>query len=174
MKNFIRIKLLIFTLLILSSCSNETSEDEISKMTKTEAFNWYAKFKSIETEFNFEKEQIMPSSLKTKELRINLYKVGFDLEIDSEWKFASQNYDQAYISLGKCLIQIRTIFTNKSEQLVKTENFYFDLLEDDLEIFPLPISSKIISVNDGEFKTIKNDRIWKGDFDYIIEQINTK
>ncbi|WP_335976798.1 hypothetical protein [Gaetbulibacter jejuensis] len=143
-------------------------------MTKTEAFNWFAKFKSIETDFDLEKNHIVPISQETKELRINLYKIGFDLEIESEWKFASQNYDQAYISLGKCLIQIRTIFTNKSEQLVKTEIFYFDLSEEDLELFPLPIMSQTIRVSDGEFRTIKNDRIWKGDFDYIIEQINTK
>ena len=169
-----KITLLIFSLLILSSCSNEKPEDEISKMTKTEAFNWYAKFKSIDTEYDYEKEHIIPISLKTKEMRINLYKINFDLEIESEWKFASQNYDQAYISLGKCLIQIRTIFTKKSKQLVKTEIFYFDLLEDDLETFPLPIKSEIVSVNDGELNTIKTDRLWKGDFDYIIEQINTK
>jgi len=52
-------------------------------------------------------------------------------------------------------------------------NFYYDLSEDDLEIFPLPIASKIQAYNNGEVKIIKNERIWKGDFDDLIEQINT-
>lgn len=173
MKNFITIKLLFFTLFILSSCSNETSEEEIAKMTKTEALNWFAKFKSIETEFNPEKDQIWPSSERTKKFRIELYKVDYDLEIDSEYEFLYQDYQQAYISLGKCLIQIETAFANKSETLVTTENFYYDLSEDDLEIFPLPIASKIQAYNNGEVKIIKNERIWKGDFDDLIEQINT-
>lgn len=172
MKNILRISLFLFVFLFFSSCSNNRDEDEFFKPTITEAFKWFANLNSIDYDYSFEEDKVIPSSSETRDLRIQINRIKAGIKGQPEWEFAYQNYDHAYLSLGKCLIQIETVFTNNSEQLIRRQTYYFDLFENDLDEHPLPITSKIEILKNGELNTIKHERIWKGDYDYITTQIN--
>jgi hypothetical protein len=172
MKNTLRISLLLYGFLLFSACSNDRNEDEFFEPTITEAFKWFAKLNSIDYDYSFEEDKVIPSSSKTRDLRIQINRIKAEIKGQPEWEFAYQNYEHTYLSLGKCLFQIETVFINNSEQLIWRQTYYFDLFENDLDEHPLPITSKIEVLQNEELNTIKNERIWKGDFDYIITQIN--
>lgn len=174
MKNIYAFKISLFLILsfLCSSCSNNKDEDEFFEPTITEAFKWFAKVNSTDYDYRFEEDKVVPSTPETRDLRIQINRIKAGIKGQPEWEFGYQNYDHSYLSLGKCLIQIETIFNNNSEQLIWRQIYYFDLFENDLDEHPLPITSKVEVLKNGELRTIKNEHIWKGDFEYIISQIN--
>lgn len=174
MKKIINSALIIFIIICMSSCSNNKDEDEFFNPTINKAFEWYAKHKSIEYGYDFEENKVIQSNVDTEDLRIKVYKVKLGINDESKWDFAYQNYDYSYLSLGKALIQIETYFNKNSQLLVLRETYYFDLFEDELDEYPLPLKGKIEILENGDLKTIRHERVWKGDYDYIIGQINAE
>lgn len=166
-KNWLKLALLVLLIVFISGWfiynQYNSVENRLKRQLRNDIVEWLYQFQSLT-----DSEPGVLKSEADKNKAIELRKVTDNLS--DEWEFSFEDWDLYWIANNAAVIvDYKYYFENKrSKELQLFSNRYY---YDSDEALPIPLKKEVTLVDGKNYKDIKTNRLWEGDFDvYCVKQ----